>query len=217
MYKRTFNFMHQNGLFYHSQYGFRRNHSCELATCDLLGEIIKGQENKKHILEVYLDLSKAFDTLDHDILLKKLCRYSIRGPAYNWFNSYLTGHSLRAKCNTETSNKPVYSKPYPIDYGLPKGSCLGPLLFLIFTNDLYRNISFCKCMLFADDTTKYLTHDNLKFLYDCMEIDLDHLNDWFLANSLTLNLSKSRVMSFVHGKGVVDPIKIGKVSLPEAT
>ena len=217
MYKRTYNFLHHNGLIYHSQYGFRENHSCELAACELLGEIIKGQENKKHTLVVYLDLSKTFDTLDHDILHKKLHRYRIRGPALNWFNSYLTGCSLRAKCYTETSNKPVYSKQYPIDYGMPQGSCLGPLLFLIFTNDLYRNISFCKCILFTDDTTIYLTHDNLKFLHDCMEIDLGHLNDWFSTNSLTLNLSKSRVMSFVYRKRAVDPIKIGDVSLPEAT
>ena len=183
----------------------------------MLGEIIKGQENKKHTLVAYLDLSKAFDTLDCDILLRKLCKYGIRGPTLDWFSSYLTGCSLRAKCHIETSNKPVYSQPYPIDYGTPQGSCLGPLLFLIFTNDLYRNISFCKYILFADDTTIYLTHDNLKFLHDCMEIDLAQLNDWFRANLLTLNLSKSRVMSFVYGKGQIAPITIGRVPLPEAT
>ena len=164
-----------------------------------------------------MDLSKAFDTLDHDILLRKLCKYGIRGPALDWFTSYLTGHSLRVKCNIETSNKPVYSQPYPIDYGTPQGSCLGPLLFLEFTNNFYRNISFCKCILFADDTTIYLTHDNLKFLHDCMEIDLTQLNDWFRANLLMLNLSKSRGMSFVYGKGKIAPIKIESVPLPEAT
>ena len=158
MYKRTYSFMHHNCSIYHSQYGFRRNHSCELAACELLGEIIKGQENKKHTLVVYLDLSKAFDTLDHGILLKKLCRYGIRGPALNWFNSYLTGCSLRAICNTETRNKPVYSRSYPIDYGMLQGSCLGPLLFLIFTNDLYRNISFCNCILFAYMILPYTRH-----------------------------------------------------------
>ena len=77
MYKRTYNIMHYNGSIYHSQYGFRSNHSCELAACELLGEIIKGQENKKHTLVVYLDLSKAFNTLDHDILLRKLARYAL--------------------------------------------------------------------------------------------------------------------------------------------
>ena len=140
MYKRTYNFLDFNGLIYRSQYGFRSNYSCELAACELLGEIVKGKENKKHTLVMYLDLSKAFDTLDHKIFYMKLEWYSIQGPALNWFKNYLTGQTLRAKCNIESSNKPVYSKSYSIEYGTPQGSCLGPLLFLIFTNDLYRNI-----------------------------------------------------------------------------
>ena len=179
MYKRTYNFMDHNGLIYRSQYGFRNNHSCELAASELLGEIVKGKDTKKHTLVVYLDLSKAFDTLDHNILLRKLEHYGIRGPASDWFKDYLTGRTLRAKCNVEYSNKQTYSKLYPIEYGTPQGSCLGPLLFLIFTNDLYRSLAFCKCILFADDTTIYMTHENTLFLHDCLEIDLENLNDWF--------------------------------------
>ena len=121
MYKRTYNYLQNRGLIYKSQYGFRSNHSCELASCELLGEIVKGLENKKHTAVVYLDLSKAFDTLDHDILLRKMERYGIRGNALAWFTSYLTNRKLRAKINTEYSNKPTVSEYYPIDFGTPKG------------------------------------------------------------------------------------------------
>ena len=90
MYKRVYNFLNIRGLIYKSQYGFCSNHSCELATSELLGEIIKGQENKEHTIAIYLDLSKAFDTLDHKILLSKLEFYGIRDIANDWFQSYLS-------------------------------------------------------------------------------------------------------------------------------
>ena len=96
--------MSSRGLIYKSQYGFRSNHSCELATCELLGEVIKGQENKQHTIAVYLDLSKAFDTLDHSILLSKLELYGVQGPDLKWFASYLSNRQLRSKVNIETSN-----------------------------------------------------------------------------------------------------------------
>ena len=218
MYKRTYNYLNSRDIIYKSQYGFRSNHSCELATCELVGEIIKGQENKQQTIAVYLDLSKAFDTLNHSILLAKMERYGIRGLALQWYSSYLSNRQLRSKINLEQSNRPLCSEYYPIEYGTPQGSCLGPLLFLVFTNDLYHNLTFCKCILFADDTTVFYTHENLTFLHACIEIDLQVLDDWFKANSLTLNLNKSRVMTFGHhNKKAQCPIKIGTVTLPEAT
>ena len=217
MYKRTYTYLDSKNLIFCSQYGFRNKHSCKLATCELVGEIVQGLENKKHTTAVFLDLSKAFDTLDHKILLRKLEKYGIRCPALDWYNSYLSSHTIRVKCNTEASNKPVCSKLFPIEYGTPQGSCLGPLLFLIFTNDLHRNITFCKCILFADDTTIYLTHDNLSFLQDCLEINLAHLQDWFYANTLMLNLNKSQMMPFLHKPTIARNIKIGTETLPVAT
>ena len=108
IYKRTYRFLENTNQIFKSQYGFRSKHSCELAVSKLLSEIIKNNEKKMFTIAVYLNLSKAFDTLDHLILLNKLERYGIRGIAQNWFQSYLKSRTLRAKCNTVDGQK--YSK-----------------------------------------------------------------------------------------------------------
>ena len=93
-----------------------------------------------------------------------------------------------------------YSKNYPVEYGAPQGSVLGPLLFLIFTNDLYRHLENCGCILFADDTTIYMSHENLTYINHCIENDLTIVSDWFKANLLTLNPNKTVGMRFLHKK-----------------
>ena len=163
-----------------------------------VGEIVKGQEHKKHTLAVFLDLSKAFDTLCHKILLSKLERYGIRGKSWNLFESYLGQRKLRAKCMTESGSVMEYSDYYNIYYGTPQGSCLGPLLFLIFTNDLHLCVENGNCLLFADDTTLYLTHQNLNYLKWGIEEDLKRIMDWFRANKLTLNVNKTECVLFSH-------------------
>ena len=130
----------------------------------MVGEIVKGHEHKKHTVGVLLDLSKAFDTLCHNILLAKLEKYGIRGVGLDWLRSYLEQRKLRAKCITQSDGGIEYSDYYSIDYGTPQGSCLGPLLFLIFTNDLYLCVENGNCLLFADDTTLYFSHQNLTYL-----------------------------------------------------
>ena len=155
MYKRTYNFLTETNQIYSGQYGFRNKHSTENAISELLGRVIKGLEHHKHTISVFLDLSKAFDTLNHRILLDKLERYGIRGIALEWFNSYLLNRKMRSKCTPDSSRGTEYSEYYDINYGTPQGSCLGPLLFLVFTNDLHMIIENGQCLLFADDTTLY--------------------------------------------------------------
>ena len=219
VYKRIYNFLDSTDQIYKSQYGFRSKHSCEHAITELLGEIVKKLEQKKHTIAVFLDLSKAFDTLDHNILLIKMERYGIRGVANNWFKDYLTNRQLRSKCLVSTAELPVYSENMNINYGAPQGSCLGPLIFLIFCNDLYRHLELCNSILFADDTTIYKSHENLDFLAWCIKQDLEILLDWFKANKLTLNLGKSVCMLFNKRKSSATKIKItvDGITLPQVS
>ena len=185
IYHCTYKFLEKNGQIFKSQYGFRNQHSCELAVSELLSEIIKNNENGNHTIAVYLDLSKAFDTIDYKLLLTKLERYGI--------------------CRVE------------MEYGTPQGSCLGPLLFLIFINDLHLHLQYCKCILFADDTTIYLSHRNLNYCEWCIQSDLEVLQDWFRANKLTLNISKSVCMHYPIKYSKDIKIVIDNIPLPVVT
>ena len=172
---------------------------------ELTTEILKAKENHQKTISVFLDLSKAFDTLDPKILLAKLERYGMRGIVHNWFNSYLTNRQLRVKCQASSESTNKYSDLYHVKFGAPQGSCLGPLLFLLFTNDLYQNIEHCSAILFADDTTIYKSHRNVRYLKWCIEEDLRTISDWFKANKLTLNLSKTVYIFFGNNKTEVKP------------
>ena len=216
IYSRTYQFLDKNNLIYHSQYGFRSKHSCENAIQELIGNIVKGKENGKHSLSVFLDLSKAFDTLDHSILLQKLEKYGIRGTALSWFSSYLNNRTMNVKVLNASGNT-CYSEGYDLPIGAPQGSCLGPLLFLIYTNDLHKHISFCSCILFADDTTLYHTSKNINYLRWCVESDLKSISNWFKAHKLTLNIEKSTVLFFhCSGKQIKMDLKIDGTCLPQA-
>ena len=200
MYTRTYNFLNKSEQFYTSQYDFRHGHSCENAVSELLAEIVKSKQEGLYTVSVFLDLSKAFDTLDHDVLIRKLEKYGIRGIANKWFKDYLTNRKMRTKCVVSSTGKMEYSEYKDIDYGTPQGSCLGPLIFIIFTNDLYRQLQYCKSLLFADDTTIYKSHRHLNYLTWCIEEDLNRLTQWFRINKLTLNLDKTVCILFQKAK-----------------
>ena len=212
IYKRTYRFLENSNQIYKSQYGFRSKHSCEQAVSELLGEIVKNDEKKNDTVAVFLDLSKAFNTLDHDLLLNKLERYGIRGTALLWFKSYLANCTLRAKCSTIEGI--TFSKVYPNECGTPQGSCLGPLLFLLFTNDLHLHLEYCKCILFTDDTTLYMSHKNCNYIEWCIQHDLETLQDWFRANKLTLNINKTVCMQFTKKQKRQYKIVIDNNTLP---
>ena len=200
IYKRLYNFINTNNIFYSKQYGFRSNHSCKQAIQDLYGHLISSKEEGQNSVAVFLDLSKAFDTLSHELLLKKLNIYGIRGHCNNWFRSYLTNRKLHVKCKTLSSNATEISKQYLITHGTAQGSCLGPLLFNIFCNDIYINIKHCKIILFVDDTTLYESHRNLTYLNYMIQEDIKNLSSWFKANKLSLNIQKTVAMLFLPRK-----------------
>ena len=178
---------------------------------------MKGWERKESTAAIFLDLSKAFDTLEHTVLFSKLEKYGIRGTALKWFQSYLDQCSMSVKCKIKETGTYNWSDKYAVDYGSPQGSVLGPLLFLIFCNDIYKVLEFCNCILFADDTTIYKTHTNERFLKWSINEDLKLISDWFKANKLTLNLNKTVCMLFNHRTKTATQIsiKIDDVVIPQ--
>ena len=123
-------------------------------------------------------------------------RYGIRGSSLNWFKSYLENRKIRVKCHIASSGRLGYSDYQTVNYGTPQGFCLGPLIFLIFTNDLHQHFNHCASILLADDTTLYKTHRNFNYLKWCIQDDMLTLTDWFRANKLTLNLEKTICLLF---------------------
>ena len=144
---------------------------------------------------IFLDLSKAFNTLDHNLLLNKMERYGIQGIILEWFKSNLSDRTLIAKVMDQT-NTVHYSTQQSISYGMAQGSCLGPLLFVIFCNDIHHLDLFRKLILFADDTTLINTDKSTKYLEFQMQHDMAKLIDWFMVNKLSLNLSKAVLIRF---------------------
>ena len=210
IYRCVYSFLEKENILFQSQYGFRSNHNCEHAILELTGNILQARERKEYPVCIFLDLSKAFDTLNHQILLCKLDKIGIHGIAKNWFESYLSGHSLVAKVTT-SENKITYLEAYDISFGTAQGSCLGPLLFLLFCNDIHLLPLYSQLILFADDTTLFNSHRSEIYLEYMLNRDLEISFDWFRANQLSINLDKTVMMQFWSKH---DKIKIRAMNNP---
>ena len=124
VYRKVYRFLNDTGQIYENQYGFREKHFCDHAVAHLIGEIVKNHKLKKTTVSVFLDLSKAFDTLTHKIVLHKLERYGIRGQTLKWFESYLSDRRIRVKFRPASTGHVETTDEYDIEYGAPQGSCL---------------------------------------------------------------------------------------------
>ena len=190
VHRRLYNFLIKYDILYDKQFGFRANHSTINAATVLNADILLALEEKMSSVAVFLDLSKAFDIINHNILFTKLNHYGIRGIALEWFRSYLQNRIQYVAYSG------VKSKCASVSHGVPQGSILGPLLFIIYTNDLPESIVHSKTVLFADDTTIYCMDKNIQQLYEKINSDLITLDDWFRENKLSLNTSKTNYIHF---------------------
>ena len=141
---------------------------------------------------IFLDLSKAFDTLDHDIIVSKLSRYGIRGAALDWFKNYLSDR------NQYVSNSNFKSSLKHISTGVPQGSILGPLLFILYINDLPNCSSNCSFTLYADDTSIIYTGTDKNTIISDINMDMPKIINWFACNKLHLNSKKTVSIMFHH-------------------
>lgn len=187
---RLLNFIEKNNLLSNSQYGFRQNRSTSLALIDLVEEITNCIENNKFSIGIFIDLQKAFDTIDHGILLKKLHKYGIRGTPQYWLQSYLSNRKQFVQFNHKKSTC------RNITCGVPQGSILGPSLFLLYINDICKSSKIIKFILFADDTTLLFSGTELGKLLNEITIELHNLKKWFNMNKLSLNLKKTKLVTF---------------------
>ncbi len=187
VYNKLISFLETNSVLYKHQYGFRRGHSTIHPIIHLLNHcaIASSKPDPEYTLAVLCDLSKAFDVINHDILLKKLETYGIRGIANNWFRSYLSDRQQYVDID---GNK---STTLPIKIGVPQGSILGPLLYLIYVNDI-GNACHGNILTFADDTTMFSSHSDLNSLHENACEQINDLHQWFCSNRLALNTNKTK-------------------------
>jgi hypothetical protein len=199
MHSRLLSFLDSHSIIYCRQYGFRKSHSTIHALINIVERIRQCIDKGHAAVGVFVDLTKAFDTVDHSILLSKLSHYGVRGITNCWFKSYLASRSQFvsiSNCKSELKS---------ILHGVPQGSVLGPLLFLLYINDLHEAIKFSEVNLFADDTTLFQFGASLKSLSDNVNTDLSLLSDWLNANKIALNASKTEYVLFKSRLKTLNP------------
>ena len=190
VHKRLLNFLIKNKLLFDHQFGFQPNKTTEMAILDIYSKIVSALEDKKIACCILLDFAKAFDTVNHNILLRELEHFGIRGIPLDWFKSYLKEGKQIVKINN------VKSATLTIKCEVLQGSVLGPLLFLIYINDIHRVSELLNFHLFADDTSLLFSHREEQVIEGIVNQELKQVNNWLSANKQSLNVSKSSLLVF---------------------
>ena len=197
--KTIFNQLHDyfqdNKLYCKNQYGFRRNHSTEYAALELIDRVILDMDKSEIPFSIFIDLSKAFNTLDHNILINKLQYYGIKGRPLDLFQSYLSNRRQYVQFGNNKSDTTE------ITTGVPQGSILGPQLFIIYINDIIKFSTLFHTIIYADDTTlvgKFRDFElcNGHSLSENINYEITKLTDWLNVNKLSLNTKKTKLMIF---------------------
>ena len=187
---RDFAFLDYHNIIYDLQLGFRQPYSTSQVLINVTENIRKALDDGNIGCGVFVDMQKAFDTIDHQILLAKLSHYGVRGVSNDWFKSHLSNHNQYVSINGYESGLAA------INCGVPQGSALRPLPFLSYINDLNQAIKFCKVHHFADDTNLLCLRNSIKKLNKLVNADLKHLLNWLNANKISLNVKKPEMIIF---------------------
>ena len=176
MYNHLISFIDKENILYKFQFGFRKSHSTNHAIISMVEKVNQALDTGKVLVGVFLDLKKAFDTVDHKILLGKLFKYGVRGNILNWFKSYLSNR--KQYLNWHGSNSEIET----VSCGVPQGSILGPLLFILYVNDLSKVSNKFVSILFADNTTILCEGDNIHSIITSLNYELGKLMIWLNPN-----------------------------------
>lgn len=194
-------FLTKHNIISQHQFGFRKNHTTALLTADLYENMLNSTDQGKYHCTVFMDLSKAFDTVDHNILITKLQHYGIRGGPLNLLKNFITNRLTSTKFLNEQSNHSIAK------YGLPQGCILSPVLFQIYTNDL-PTITNIPCKMYADDSIFFCSENSLGPLQQTMNMELVKITHWMSANKLSLNIDKTHFMLIEKRKSPATNFKL---------
>ena len=212
IYNQMVKFIEKYHILYKHQYGFRKAFSTTLALINIIDQIKTSIDKGEYVIGIFLDIKKAFDSIDHEILLSKLEHYGFRGHILTFIKSYLTNRKQFIEINE------CKSRIQNINCGVPQGSILGPLLFLLFINDIQNSAPDTEKRLFADDTSVFLFGKNINNVIAESEQKTTEIQKWYILNKLSLSIGKSNFILFhSHKKKInynISHLKIGQDIIP---